>query len=197
MRRIFSVFVAVVVVSTALAGVALASPNNTTTTTNASVPTSTTVGVPDPTGPTSYQGHVGNTVHIVSAEVVDGDWVVVLEADAVERVSIQDPAASMARLSEEGSGNFEPGAESRQVTLTSDGRTTVRLEAAEYDGGHAIYVLANGDGWYTSTGMSSNPFQYFGGMSGLLTGLGLSVVAASLTKKYVTYGRDPPVRRAE
>ncbi len=197
MRRIFSVFVAVVVVSTALAGVALASPNNTTTSSTTPAPTSTTAGVPDPTGPTSYQGHVGNTVHIVSAEVVDGDWVVVLEADAVERVTIQDPAASMARLSEEGSGNFEPGAESREVTVTRNGRTTVRLEAAEYDGGHAIYVLANGQGWYTSTGMSSNPFQYFGGMSGLLTGLGLSVVVSGGAAVYVTYGRDPPVRRAE
>jgi hypothetical protein len=197
MRRIFSVFVAVVVVSTMLAGVAVASPNNTTTASSTTSVPQTTSGVPDPSGPTSYQGHVGNTVHVVSAEVVDGDWVVVLEADAVERVTIQDPAASMARLSDEGSGNFDPGAESREVTVTQSGRTTVRLEAATYDGGHALYVLANGDGWYTSTGMSSNPFQYFGGMSGLLTGLALSVVVSGGAALYVTYGRDPPVRRAD
>jgi hypothetical protein len=190
MRRFSFVFVAVVLVSTALAGVAVASPNNTTA-------DSTTVDVPNPSGPTEFAGHVGNTIHIVSAEVVDGDWVVVLEADTVERVTIQDPAASMSRLSEEGSGNFRPGAESRELTVMPNGRTTVRLEAAEYDGGHAIYVLANGQGWYTSTGMSSNPFQYFNGTNGLLAGFGISVVVSGGSALYVTYGRDPPVRRAE
>jgi hypothetical protein len=193
MRRPFYVFVAVIVASTVLAGGVLASPNNTTT----SATTSTTSGVPDPTGPTSYQGHVGNTVHIVSAEVVDGTWVVVLEADAPERVTIQDPAAAMSRLSEEGSGNFNPGAESQQVTVTTNGRTTVRIEAAEYDGGRALYVLANGDGWYTSTGMSDNPFQYFGGVSGLFTGMALAVCVSGLAAAWSVFGNDPDVRRAD
>jgi len=205
MRTHFFAVLAVVVASTALASGAVAAPDNSSSTTNATTRTTevanattpSTATVPDPSGPTEYSGHVGNTVHIVSASVENGDWVIVLEADVPERVTIQDPAADMSRLAEEGSGNFEPGSESREVTVTPDGRTTVRLEAATYDGGHAIYVLANGQGWYTSTGMSSNPFQYFGGMSGLLTGLGLSVVVSGGAALYVTFGRDPPVRRAE
>jgi hypothetical protein len=188
MRTHFSVILIIAVATLTLATGAVAAPNNSTS----DAPT-----VPDPRGPTEYAGHVGNTVHIVSAEVVGGEWVVVLEADVPQQVTIQDPAASMSRLGDEGQGNFDPEAESREVTVMPDGRTTVRLEAATYDGGRALYVLANNDGWYTSTGMNDNPFQYFGGVSGLMTGLGLSVVVSGGAALYVTFGKDKLVRRAD
>lgn len=189
MRNHFFVLTALVVALSVLAGGALAAPNNSTSTTG---PT-----IPDPTEPTGYQGHVGNTVHIVSAEVESGTWVVVLEADVPERVTIQDPAASLSRLSDESQGNFEPGSESREVTVMPNGRTTVRLDASTYDGGRAVYVLSNGRAWYKSTGMNDNPFQYFGGVSGLMTGLGLSVVVSGGAALYVTFGKDKLVRRAD
>jgi hypothetical protein len=183
------VLTALVVVSTALVGVAAAAPNNSTTTGDG--------GVNLPEQKDEYVGHVGNSVHIVSAELQNGEWVVVLEADTVARVTVQDPTHAMNRLSDSGTGNFNPGAETRQVTVTANGQTTVRLEAGEYDDGRAIYVLANGDGWYESTGMSNNPLEYFGGESGLMTGFGVSVVGAIVAAAYVARQQNKAVEVAD
>lgn len=189
MRIHIFVLTALVVVSTAIVGVSAAAPNNTTTTGGG--------GVDLPEQTDEYVGHVGNSVHIVSAEVQNGEWVVVLEADTVARVTVQDPTHSMSRLADSGTGNFEPGSESSQVTVTANGQTTVRLEAGEYDGGRAIYVLANGDGWYESTGFSNNPLEYFGGQSGLMTGFGVSVVVAFAAAVYVARQQNKPVEVAD
>jgi hypothetical protein len=73
----------------------------------------------------------------------------------------------------------------------------VRIKAAAYDGERPVDVLANGDGWYESTGFENNPLAYFGGESGLMTGFGVSVVGAIVAAWYVAGRQNKPVEVAD
>ena len=132
-----------------------------------------------------------STTTIVGWEFVDDRLRVAVEADRPTRVSMADDTA----------GIGEAGATRVPVTTERvfDGTTVLVFPVDEFAGGHAATVGAGGESVRLSTAMDEtgdDPFQYFGGESGLFSGMGLAILSSLGAAGYVLWREDNGVVKA-
>lgn len=146
----------------------------------------------------TIDGTVGNGIRVVSADLEGDTWRIVLESDYPVTVRVVDVFAGMEGMEEGGSQNFNPNAGENTVNLVPGTRQEVTIPATEYDGAQGVMVISPNDGWARFTETAGNdPFKSFGGTTGLLSGMAISVMFSGAAALYVVYGNDPDVRRAE
>ncbi|MBP1921831.1 hypothetical protein J2751_000828 [Halorubrum alkaliphilum] len=128
---------------------------------------------------------------LVGWEFADDQLRVAVEADRPTRVSMSDDTA----------GIGEAGATRVPVSTERvfDGTTVLVFPVEEFGGGHAATVGAGGESVRLSTDMDASgddPFQYFGGESGLFSGMGLAVLTSLGGAGYVLWREDSGVIKA-
>ena len=128
---------------------------------------------------------------LVGWEFVDDQLRVAVEADRPTRVSMSDDTA----------GIGEAGATRVPVSTERvfDGTTVLVFPVEEFGGGHAATVGAGGESVRLSTDMDASgddPFQYFGGESGLFSGMGLAILTSLGGAGYVLWREDSGVIKA-
>ncbi len=118
------------------------------------------------------------------------------------RVAIETEITTTVTVSDALAGLGEKGAVT--VPKTSHdlerGAHIVTLPVETVKGGYGASVTANGATVRLSTKMdessSENPFNYFGGESGLFTGMGMAVVMSGLAALFVLKKEDKGVMKA-
>jgi len=118
-----------------------------------------------------------------------------LESKETKRVTITEVVSS---------GEAQSGSIAIQkVTLRANESATVTMPAAPGPNGEAAVVIStaasidNGQATFISTGqIDQNPFEAFGGTSGLFTGVIMSVVLAALSATYVLRSEESGVVEA-
>ena len=132
-----------------------------------------------------------STTTIVGWEFVDDRLRVAVEADRPTRINMADDTA----------GIGEAGATRVPVSTERvfDGTTVLVFPVEEFAGGHAATVGAGGESVRLSTDMDASgddPFQYFGGESGLFSGMGLAILTSLGGAGYVLWREDSGVIEA-
>lgn len=129
---------------------------------------------------------------IVGWEFVDDTVRVAVETERTQRITISDGAAGVGtagatRVPEVTERVF--GGETTIITMPVDSAM----------GGHVVGVTIGGDTVRLSTEMSESgddPFQYFGGESGLFSGMGLALLTSIGAAGYVLWREDNGVMKA-
>lgn len=127
-----------------------------------------------------YLQPIDTDTRITGWEYTAGRFTLEIEADESTRIAMTE------------AGTFEEGTTSFNYdeVRVSEGTSTVTFQVADRDGA-AVAVstrqsLEAGTGAIVSTGdIERNPFEHFGGESGLLSGVGLTTVLAFLAGLYV------------
>jgi len=129
---------------------------------------------------------------ITDYDFSEGVVVVTFEADRPARATITD---GLAGIGEDGA--VEVPEESQRLT---PGENTMRMTVSEFQGGHSAAVTVDGATVRLSTEMDEqtgeNPLQYFGGESGLFTGIFGSMIFALGAAGFVVWREDSGVIEA-
>jgi len=132
-----------------------------------------------------------DNTRIVDYHFGDGSVTIEIEADRPGSVTIADAMAGMG----------EAGA--TRVPETTErvlpGSNTVTMSVTSFQGGHTVGVSSGSGTVRLSTAMDDsgdNPLQYFGGESGLFTGMILSVLLSLGAAGYVIWTEDSGVIEA-
>jgi len=120
--------------------------------------------------------------------------------DGQARVTIESDVRSVAHMSDGLAGIGEEGAvdvpQTRQV-LESGDTTTVTMQVTEFQNGHSVGVEVDGKAVRLSTEIrNDNPLRYFGGETGLITGMVLSVAMSGAAALFVIYREQKGVIEA-
>ncbi|WP_054862786.1 hypothetical protein [Natronolimnobius baerhuensis] len=134
-----------------------------------------------------------NQTRIVAWEITGGTAQVALESDMTAWASISDNVAGIGQ-----GGAVHVPETSHQLSRTE---TTVATMAVEsFQGGESVTVTVNGESVRLSTEMDEssdeNPLQYFGGESGLFTGMIMAVSMSGAATWFVLWREESGVIRA-
>ena len=132
-----------------------------------------------------------DNTRIVDYHFGDGSVTLEIEADRPGSVTIAD---AMAGLGEAGATRVP---ETNERVLP--GTNTVTMSVTSFQGGHTVGVSSGSDTVRLATEMDAsgdNPLQYFGGESGLFTGMILSVLLSLGAAGYVIWTEDSGVIEA-
>ena len=131
-------------------------------------------------------------VQLVDYDLEDGWAEFTFESEIRTHAVIYD---SMAGIGQAGAVQVP-----KEEFLLEPGTQTVGMEATEFQGGYSLSVNVDGAAVRVSTEMDDtageDPFQYFGGESGLFTGMGLSVLSAAGAAIFVVKREDSGVIKA-
>lgn len=120
-------------------------------------------------------------------------------SDGKVRVAVQTDVTTTVTLSDALAGIQEEGAVTVPKTEQSleSGVHIVSLPVTTVQQASGATVTANGATVRLSSGMSStNPLQYFGGTSGVFTGMVLAIAMAGAAAAFVVYREDKGVMKA-
>lgn len=134
-----------------------------------------------------------DSARITGWEIADGRARVAIETEIETTVTVTDALAGIG----EGGAVTVP----KTTHELESGSHIVTLPLETVRGGQGAAVEANGQTVRLSTAMSDpddsdNPFNYFGGESGLFTGMGMSVLFAGLAAVWVLKKEDSGVMKA-
>jgi hypothetical protein len=115
-------------------------------------------------------------------------------------VAIQTEITTTVEISDALAGLEEEGAVHVPKTTQDleSGVHIVTLPVTEVQQGYGAAITANGATVRLTTGMTSgdNPLRYFGGTSGLLSGMGLAIVMSGAAAAFVLWREDQGVIKA-
>ena len=127
---------------------------------------------------------------IVGWEFDDGRVTVALETERRTGVTVSD---ALAGIGEDGAVQVPK----TQQFLERESVTRVTMDVSEYNGGHSVGVTVDGLTVRLSTEMNGdNPLRYFGGESGLFTGMIMSIVMSGAATGFVLWREESGVIRA-
>lgn len=200
MNRNFSLFVTLVVVSLLFVGMGMgmgAAQENATNETDAiadELEDELANETSESTGALDNQETIEFTEHtrIIGWEFRSGQVAVAIESERRSEVTLSD---ALAGIGEDGAVQV-PETSSR---LERHDVTTVTMDLTEFRGGKSVSVEVDGMTVRLSTEIEDqddNPLQYFGGESGLFTGMGMSVVMAGGAAAFVVWREDKGVIEA-
>jgi len=133
-----------------------------------------------------------DNTRIVDYHFGDGSITIEIEADRPGSVTIAD---AMAGMGEEGATTVP---ESSERVLP--GSNTVTMSVTSFQGGHTVGVSSGSGTVRLSTAMDEesgdDPLQYFGGESGLFTGIGMSMLLSISAAGWVVWREESGVIEA-
>lgn len=133
----------------------------------------------------------GDDLRILEYDLEDGKARITFEADQPKTVVVSD---GLAGVDQDGAVQVPE----QEYDLTR-GRTPIAMDVREYQGGSMVSVSVDGLAVRLSSEFDDepkDPLQYFGGLSGLFTGIGMSVGLAGTAAVYVLRREDSGVIQA-
>ncbi|MWV63301.1 hypothetical protein GRS48_00435 [Halorubrum sp. JWXQ-INN 858] len=135
---------------------------------------------------------MGEHTEIVGWEFTDGRVHVAIDTDRTQRVTISDGAAG---VGDAGATRIPQVSE----RIYGGDTTVVTMPVETVMGGQVVAVTLGGESVRLSTEMDDSgddPFQYFGGESGLFSGMLLAVITSIGAAGYVLWREDSGVIKA-
>ncbi|PCR89413.1 hypothetical protein CP557_01990 [Natrinema ejinorense] len=133
---------------------------------------------------------IDDQTRVVEFEVGDGDAQMVIESEEPQPMIVSD---ALAGIEQEGATKVPE----KEYQL-SEGRNEISLSVASINGDSAVSVSTRGGTVRLSSGMSgsNDPFEAFGGATGLFTGVIMTVGLAALAAFYVVKTESKGVEKA-
>ncbi|WP_224214632.1 hypothetical protein [Natrinema longum] len=133
---------------------------------------------------------IDDQTRVVEFDVGNGDAQIVIESEEPQPMIVSDALAGI-----EQAGATKVPEKEYQL---SEGRNEISLSVASINGDSAVSVSTRGGTVRLSSGMSGSddPFESFGGASGLFTGVLMTVGLAALAAFYVVKTESKGVEKA-
>lgn len=139
----------------------------------------------------SYELAFNENLRVLDYELEDGTATITFDADLGRTIEVTD---AMDGIGE--SGIVEPYSREYEIDR---GETTITMDVTQVRGASSVSVTAAGKTARFSSDFDQephDPLQYFGGISGLFTGIGLTVVIFGGAAWYVVRKEDSGVIEA-
>ena len=131
---------------------------------------------------------VGRNVDVTDWGFQDGTFSVTVEADIPTRVVVSD---ALGPVVSEGATRVP------QRSVFVEDRRVIQMTVQSFEGAAAVSVGTSSGAVYLSTGVTeSNPFRYFGGTSGLFSGVFLSMMLSIGATSFVLWREESGVIKA-
>ncbi|WP_049888087.1 MULTISPECIES: hypothetical protein [unclassified Natrinema] len=139
---------------------------------------------------TLEQISIDDQTRVVEFEIGHGDASIVIESEERQPMIVSD---ALAGIEQEGATTVPE----KEYQL-SEGRNEISLSVASINGDSAVSVSTRGGTIRLSSGMSgsNDPFEAFGGASGLFSGVLMTVGIAALAAFYVVKAESKGVEKA-